>query len=162
MGLFDFAHDAGENLREALGGKKDLDAQALVKAIQDKGVTLEGGRVTVKGDTVTVTGTASNAQEHELAILILGNIKGVARVDDQIVVQAPKPAAAAAQSAPPSAPAAQAQPRFYVVKAGDTLSKIAKQTYGDANRYHDIFEANRPMLSDPDKIYPGQSLRLPA
>ncbi|MDP3491697.1 MAG: LysM peptidoglycan-binding domain-containing protein, partial [Hyphomonadaceae bacterium] len=72
-----------------------------------------------------------------------------------------KPAAAAAQSAQPAAPSAQAQPRFYVVKSGDTLSKIAKQTYGDAKRYHEIFEANRPMLSDPDKIYPGQSLRLP-
>jgi len=163
MGLFDFARDAGENVREALGGKKDLDAQELVKAIRDKGVTLDNGRVTVQGDTVIVTGEASNAQEHELAVLILGNTKGVAKVDDRITVRAPAPGAkpAPAQAQGQAAPAAAPQPAFYVVKAGDTLSGIAKQLYGDANRYHEIFEANRPMLSDPDKIYPGQTLRVP-
>ena len=48
------------------------------------------------------------------------------------------------------------------VKPGDTLSKIAKEEYGDANTYMKIFEANKPMLSNPDKIYPGQMLRIPA
>ncbi len=52
--------------------------------------------------------------------------------------------------------------QFYTVKSGDTLSKISKEMYGDANQYGKIFEANRPMLSNPDKIYPGQSLRIPA
>jgi nucleoid-associated protein YgaU len=50
---------------------------------------------------------------------------------------------------------------FYTVKSGDTLSAIAKRYYGDANRYSAIFEANKPMLTDPDKIYPGQTRRIP-
>jgi LysM repeat protein len=49
----------------------------------------------------------------------------------------------------------------YTVAAGDSLSKIAKQFYGDANKYMKIFEANKPMLTHPDKIYPGQKLRIP-
>ena len=47
------------------------------------------------------------------------------------------------------------------MKKGDTLSGIAKTVYGKASKYPVIFEANRPMLSDPDKIYPGQVLRIP-
>ena len=62
-----------------------------------------------------------------------------------------------------NAPAgAAAQPVFHTVKKGENLSAIAKHYLGDAGRYREIFEANRPMLSDPDKIYPGQSLRIPA
>ena len=49
----------------------------------------------------------------------------------------------------------------YTVKAGDTLSKIAKQFLGDANAYQAIFDANRDQLSDPDKIKPGQILKIP-
>jgi nucleoid-associated protein YgaU len=67
----------------------------------------------------------------------------VAKVDDQMTV---------AQSAPAAT--------FYEVKAGDSLSKIAKSVYGDANAMK-IFEANKPMLTDPNKIYPGQQLRIP-
>jgi nucleoid-associated protein YgaU len=162
MGLFDFAREAGETLRGKLSGKPDVDAQDLAKALGDHGVTLQNGRVSVKGDTVTVTGQADSQQERELAVLVLGNTKGVAHVDDQItVVQKPAAQAAPAGQAqqPQAAPPAQAQ--FYTVQSGDTLSKIAKQFYGDANRYNEIFAANQPMLKDPDKIYPGQALRIP-
>ena len=51
---------------------------------------------------------------------------------------------------------------FHTVVSGDTLSKIAKKVYGNAMKYPVIFEANKPMLSHPDKIYPGQVLRIPA
>jgi len=57
---------------------------------------------------------------------------------------------------------AQGESRFYTVRSGDTLSKIAREFYGDANAYMRIFEANRPMLKDPDAIFPGQKLRIPA
>lgn len=157
MSLFDFAREAGETLREKLSGKPDVDARELAKALQDHGVTLKDGRITVADETVTVTGEASNQQERELAILVLGNTKGVAHVDDQITVAAQ--AASAATPAAGAAPSSQAT--FYTVKSGDTLSKIAQEHYGDANRYGEIFEANRPMLKDPDKIYPGQALRIP-
>ena len=155
MSLFDFAREAGETLREKLTGKSDIDARELAKALQSHGVTLKDGRITVAGETVTVTGEADTQQEHELAVLVLGKTKGVAKVDDQITVAA----APAAAPAPGSAPSAQAT--FYTVKSGDTLSKIAKEFYGDANRYGEIFEANKPMLKDPDRIYPGQALRIP-
>lgn len=155
MSLFDFAREAGETLREKLSGKPDVDARELAKALQEHGVTLKNGRITVADDTVTVTGEANNQQERELAVLVLGNTKGVARVNDQITLAAQPAAASTAGAAPP------AQATFYTVKSGDTLSKIAKEHYGDANRYGEIFDANRPMLKDPDKIYPGQALRIP-
>jgi nucleoid-associated protein YgaU len=75
---------------------------------------------------------------------MVGNTKGVARVDDQMTVEAPAPEAA-----------------LYTVKSGDGLSKIAKVHYGDASKYPVIFEANKPMLKDPNKIYPRQVLRIP-
>ena len=55
-----------------------------------------------------------------------------------------------------------AEGKFHTVEKGDTLSKIAKEAYGDANQYNKIFEANKPMLKNPDQIYPGQVLRIPA
>ena len=82
---------------------------------------------------------------HEKIVLCCGNVHSVEHVDDRITVDAP---------------ADEAQ--YYTVQSGDTLSKISKDMYGDANRYNEIFEANRPMLSSPDKIYPGQMLRVPA
>ena len=80
----------------------------------------------------------------EKAILAAGNINGVAQVEANI-----------------QSPEVAQEPEFYEVKSGDTLSKIAREAYGDANRYPEIFEANKPMLSHPDKIYPGQNLRIP-
>ena len=95
--------------------------------------------------TATVYGQADNQPVKENIILFLGNIQGVGRVDDRMEVVNPGP-----------------QAQMYTVKSGDTLSKIAKEYYGDAMKYPVIFEANTPMLKDPDKIYPGQVLRIPA
>jgi len=160
MGLFDFAGSVGTSLSKAIGlGNEEANAKELAQSLRDHGVTIEKGMVTVKGDTVTITGQASSQAEREKAILILGNTKGVAHVDDRITL-AP-PSAAPSQTAQPSAPSV-APSTLYTVKAGDTLSKIAKQFYGDANRYSELFDANKPMLKDPDKIYPGQVLRVPA
>ena len=61
-----------------------------------------------------------------------------------------------------SQPTPAPESRFYTVKSGDTMSKIAKEVYGDANAYQKIFVANQPMLTDPNKIFPGQVLRVPA
>ena len=95
-------------------------------------------------DVVTVFGTAESQYAKELVILTLGNHAEIARVDDRMTVVTPEP-----------------ESTFYEVKSGDTLSKIAKAQYGDASKYNAIFEANTPMLKDPDKIYPGQKLRIP-
>ncbi|MFC3078221.1 LysM and BON domain-containing protein [Phenylobacterium terrae] len=169
MGLFDFAREAGKSLR---GGNDDkVEASELAEALRAQGVTIANGQITVRGgDTVSITGQADSQREKELAILILGNTKGVAHVEDNITVvqrQAPQPQAAqpaqAAQpgQAPQQAQAAEPPATFYTVKSGDTLSKISQQFLGSANRYNEIFEANRPMLKDPDEIYPGQTLRIP-
>ena len=149
--MFDFAKDAGQALRNAIGGgKDDVSAQELAETLRAKGVTIENGRISIQGDTATINGVADSQAEKEKAILILGNTKGVARVDDQIQVKAGESVQQVAQAS-----------RFYQVKSGDTLSKIAREVYGDANQYPQIFEANRPMLKDPDEIYPGQMLRIP-
>jgi nucleoid-associated protein YgaU len=67
----------------------------------------------------------------------------------------------AAQAQPVGTSGAAIAEKTYTVKAGDTLSKIAREHLGDANAYHKIFEANRDQLTDPDKIKPGQVLKLP-
>jgi nucleoid-associated protein YgaU len=94
--------------------------------------------------TVTVAGQVDDQATKEKILLCCGNVQNVAAVNDLITVVAPEPEA-----------------RYHTVVSGDNLSKIAKAFYGDANKYPVIFEANRPMLSHPDKIYPGQMLRIP-
>jgi len=94
--------------------------------------------------TVRVSGVAKDQATKEKVILCCGNIAGVEKVDENITVREA------------SAPA-----QYHTVAKGDTLSAIAKKFYGDANKFQAIFEANKPMLKDPDKIYPGQSLRIP-
>jgi nucleoid-associated protein YgaU len=86
----------------------------------------------------------------EKIVLAVGNTTGISKVDDRLQVVVEKAAA-------PKAPEA----KYYTVVKGDSLSKIAKAQYGDAMKYPVIFEANKPMLKDPDKIYPGQVLRIP-
>ena len=95
---------------------------------------------------VTVAGLVATQEEREKIITCCGNVHGVAGVADEM------------QCDEPVAPACQ----YHMVVSGDNLSKIAKQHYGDANKYPVIFEANKPMLSHPDKIYPGQNLIIPA
>ena len=117
-------------------------AMGLVKLINDFGFEVEELSVRVDDDLATVGGRVATQEVREKIVLAAGNVAGIARVDDRLDVAAPKAT-------------------FYTVKAGDTLSKIAKQHYGDAGKYPVIFEANKPMLEHPDKIYPGQVLRIP-
>ena len=94
--------------------------------------------------TVNVFGVAPDQESKEKIVLCCGNVSGVEKVNDHMTVDQSKPEA-----------------QFYTVVSGDNLSKISKHYYGDANKYMQIFEANKPMLSNPDKIYPGQMLRIP-
>jgi len=93
---------------------------------------------------VYLEGSVPDQETLERVVLAVGNVEGVEKVDEDLDVEAPANAA-----------------KMYTVKSGDTLSAIAKNFCGDANRYNEIFEANRPMLSDPNMIYPGQVLRIP-
>jgi nucleoid-associated protein YgaU len=122
-------------------------ANLLLNRIQGLGLGIEGLNVHYEGktDTAEIKGTAKTQADREKAILAAGNVDYVAKVVDHIMVQTPAP-----------------ESKMYTVKSGDNLSKISKEVYGDANKYQKIFEANQPMLSSPDKIYPGQVLRIPS
>ncbi|QXH35599.1 peptidoglycan-binding protein LysM [Pseudomonas muyukensis] len=145
MSLFSFVKEAGEKLIDLLTPGNANAEEQLKKHVQDVGLGNPNISATVEGDKVILKGEVSSQEEKEKIILAAGNIAGVASVDDQITV---------------TGPVAQAA-RFVEVEKGDTLSAISKRVYGDANKYNKIFEANKPMLKDPNKIYPGQVLRIP-
>ena len=129
---------------EAESAANDAERALLLKSIiEGAGVGIENLDVELDDDKVTVYGQTESIDDKEKIVLIAGNVEGIATVDDRISVVAP------------------VQSRFHEVKSGDTLSKISKEVYGDAMKYNIIFEANRPMLEHPDKIYPGQMLRIP-
>lgn len=165
MGLFDFMSDAGDkpDTGSTTGGdmsQPDAASEERVARLREDNITRMIGeldvdneqvQVTVSGDTAVLTGTAPSQEAMEKIVLCAGNQYGVARVDCQMQVDPPEAEAAAPEE----------ESTFYTVQAGDTLGKIAAQHYGAASKYTMIFEANRPMLEDPDKIYPGQTLRLP-
>ena len=179
MGIFDFVRDAGEAL---FGGgddepevvQRDLDdvladkrkATALTQLVGGMGMKVDDLSIKFRDGRATIRGTAASQDEREKIVLMVGNTQGVAQVDDQITVAAstaagPSSAAPMTPAAPTPAAAPGQQVTMYTVKSGDTLSKIAKEQYGNAMKYMTIFEANTPMLKDPNKIYPGQVLRIP-
>ena len=137
------------------GKDVEVTPDALKKEITELGYNGDAYDVGVQDDTITIRGEAASQEEKEKVVLAMGNVKGVSNVDDSILISS----AAAAEN--PESRQAQRESRFYTVRSGDTLSKIAREFYGDANAYMRIFEANRPMLKDPDLIYPGQALRIP-
>jgi nucleoid-associated protein YgaU len=179
MGIFDFMKNAGEKIFKPGEAKKETAIKAHLDSF---GSDFGGVSVEVDGDVATLTGSVPSTTAREKAVLIAGNIDGIDKVDDRLVVNAPAIVAAApdfsnvsggvasteaaigsgaAAGGLASAGGGEAESKFYTVKSGDTLSRIAKEFYGEASKYPQIFEANKPMLKDPDKIYPGQMLRIP-
>lgn len=154
MGIFDFLKGSGAKIfnkkeEETLKTASSNDAErikkdAMLRAVYDLNLPVSNLSLDIQDETVVVYGQAETQVAKELVVLTLGNTSGISKVDDRISVVRP-----------------EAQATFYEVKSGDTLSKIAKEHYGDAMKYNSIFEANKPMLKDPDKIYPGQVLRIP-
>lgn len=152
MGLIDFVRNAGEKLFGNEEKENAAKAAALVRFVNKMGLAVQNLKIEVAEDVATVSGTAPDQHTREKAILAVGNTNGIVRVDDRMTVTPPK----ATPAEPPKPPAI-----YYTVVSGDTLSGIAKKHYGAASKYPVIFEANKPMLSDPNKIYPGQVLRIP-
>ena len=166
MGLFDFMSVAGEDeITEKSEVSQDrinaLRQQNISKSIAKLDIDGEQIEVSVDGEVATVTGSAPDQTAMEKIVLCAGNQHGIGRVDCRIEVATAPAAAAATAAAPSQEQSSQSPSTFYTVKSGDTLGQIAKEFYGDAGKYPEIFEANKPMLSDPNKIYPGQSLRIP-
>ena len=154
MGLFSFIKEAGEKLfgggaAHAASPSDDLNvkaAQAIATYIGTQNLGVSDLQVQYDGSQgkVTVQGTAPTQSAKEKVTLCCGNVASVQSVDNQMSVTNPEPEA-----------------QYHDVVSGDTLSAISKKYYGDANKYPQIFEANKPMLTHPDKIYPGQKLRIP-
>ena len=156
MGLFSFMKKAGAKLFKkkeapvaAAAGpapmtEEQMDIQALSAEVNKLGLGIADMNL-IMGKSVSVHGTCDTNADREKIILALGNVEGICTVEDYITVTNPEP-----------------ESKFYTVQKGDSLSLIAKAQYGDPMKYPVIFEANKPMLSHPDKIYPGQNLRIPA
>lgn len=156
MGLFSFVKEIGKNIFHSNKNEQPA-SQAPTQATPDQShlmeqylrqMGLKADNLGVKYDgqgTVTLTGQVDNQADYEKLTLMAGNLAGVSSVNNQMTILNAQPA----------------ELKTYTVKPGDNLSKIAKEVYGDANKYPVIFEANKPMLKDPDEIYPGQVLRLP-
>ena len=169
MGIISFFKDAGEKLfghkdteaaaqkaqaapddatlQARLAEANQTAATAITNYIGTQNLSADGLNVEFDGasGSVTVVGVAADQATKEKIVLCCGNVGGVTQVNDMLTVSEPAD-----------------ESRYYTVVRGDTLSGIAKAQYGAANAYMKIFEANKPMLSHPDKIYPGQLLRIPA
>ncbi len=153
MGLFSFLKSAGAKLfgkkvEEApvvdVAAENAKQSELLASVVRSSGIEVEGLSIDVDGEKVTVYGQTESVSDKEKIVLMVGNVEGIATVDDRMSVVVPEP-----------------ESDFYEVKSGDSLSKIAKAYYGDPMKYPTIFEANQPMLTSPDLIYPGQMLRIP-
>jgi len=165
MGLFSFLKSAGAKLlgnkaaendaanaapapnapMDALKEAADKSKAALLSSqVLSHGINVENLTIEVEDDKATIYGQVNTTSDKEKIVLLVGNTEGIATVDDRLSVINPEPEAT-----------------FYEVKKGDSLSKIAKEVYGDMMKYPVIFEANKPMLTSPDLIYPGQVLRIP-
>ncbi|MGB5624632.1 MAG: peptidoglycan-binding protein LysM [Woeseiaceae bacterium] len=146
MGLFDFVKDVGHQIF-------NTDSEAAENIKQHLEIKTSGiSDLTVEFDdgVATICGDCKNQAVRDQAILIAGNIKGVEKIvaDD---LKAP----------PPKPEEVEEKAEFYEIVSGDTLGGIAKKYYGSAGKYMKIFEANRDIITDPNKIYPGQKIRIP-
>ena len=148
MGLISFLKNKGRKIF----GKKEEEATKQVVLTKSQQLKAEIDRLGLNVndlklelcEQVIVSGTAADTPTAERIVLALGNVDGVGSVDNQLNVTNPT-----------------VEAKYYTVESGDSLSKISKAMYGDAMQYEKIFEANKPMLEHPDKIYPGQKLRIP-
>ncbi len=172
MGLFSFVKNAGAKLfgskKATEEAKKRAEAEAraeheaqlaidLETEIRNSNLAIDDLYVEVSGDTVILRGSSTSLEDKEKAILICGNVTGIAEVDDQVELIA----SVEENPADENNSRSLTESTFHTVVSGDSLSKIAKKYYGNAMKYPVIFEANRPMLKSPDLIYPGQVLRIP-
>ncbi len=141
MGLLSFAKGIGNKLFN----NEAEAADNITAYINEDNPGVDNLQVTVKDGVASISGEAKSAEALEKAVLMAGNVKGVSEVRSDDV----------------TAPAATEKIEYYEIVSGDTLSAVAQKYYGKASAYTRIFEANREVIKDPDKIYPGQKIRIP-
>lgn len=142
MGLFDM-------FKKAIGMDVDdgKEAEVITQSITDAfGDNISGLNVAYDDGTVTLSGQADSFATKQKAVLMAGNVKNVEAVNDMLTVQVAEP---------------EPELRYYTIERGDSLSKIAKEVYGDYKKWTALFEANKEVIKDPDLIYPGQTIRIP-
>ena len=146
MGLFDFA----SNIGKSIFGSDDEDAgEQLAAHIEADNPGIEGLEIAVEGDTAIIKGEAESSGAMEKAVLMAGNALGISSVE-------------AGELTVPESEAVAGETQYYEIQSGDSLWKIAKQFYGSGTKHEAIFEANREVIQDPNLIFPGQKIRIPA
>lgn len=142
MGLFDFAADIGKKVF----GIGDANAADQIKEnIEANNPGVTDLTVSLDDEVCTLEGSCDSAEAKEKTVLMAGNMKGVSSVNADGL----------------SAPEAEAEAEYYVIESGDTLWAIADKFLGSGAKYPEIFEANREVIEDPDKIFVGQKIRIP-
>ena len=141
MGLFDFVRSVGNKIFN----RDEEAAEKIQQHIEQDNPGIKEMRVAFNDGVVSISGAADNPEALEKAVLMAGNIKGVGEVKADGV----------------QVPQTGTKVEYYVIESGDTLSKLAKKYYGNAMDYPKIFEANREVIKDPDKIFVGQKIRIP-
>jgi len=168
MGLLQFIKNVGDKFSGKVDGKmieekirNDLGSQILELSVE------------MEEDQAVLSGSCESNDAREKAVLLAGNTKGVSGVNyfkfrvqgaaddsDEDIEKAVDEEAAEAEEGQ-AIPSPSGDTDFYTIASGDTLSKLAKKYYGDASQYEVIFEANREVIKDPNKIYVGQTIRIP-
>lgn len=144
MGLFDFVGDIGRKLFS----KKEEASEALTKHIEEDNPGVQNLAVKVEDGVAKIEGNAASAEALEKAILMAGNVVGINAVNvDNVAIQ--------------NGESLATDEEFYIIQKGDTLWKIAEKTYGNGAKYTAIVAANKEVIKDADKIFPGQKIRLP-
>ena len=141
MGLLSFA----KNIGKKIFGSEEEAPEKLKKHIEEDNPGISNLQVDVKDGVATIKGETDDPSALEKVILMAGNALGIGEVRADEV----------------KAPAQTIEVEYYEIKKGDSLWKIAKNVYGDGNKYPKIFEANKEVIKDPDLIFPGQMIRIP-
>jgi len=145
MGLFDFAKDVGRQLFDT----DDEAADNIKQHIEIKMTGISDVDVQFDDGVATICGSCINEATRNTAILIAGDVKGVEKV------------VADGLTFPEPVEEKKEKVEYYEIVSGDTLGGIAKKFYGNASRYTRIHEANKELIPDPNKIYPGQKIKIP-
>ena len=143
MGLFDFVSDIGKKIFS----KEEEASKAVTKHIEEDNPGVENVSVTVENGVANIQGEALSAEALEKAVLMVGNIFGINSVTNNVTINNGETLAG--------------DDEFYVIQKGDTLWKIAEKAYGNGAKYNAIVDANKEVIKDADKIFPGQKIRLP-